>query len=622
MSSNLRACLALLLGAALLPACGADGPTRGGRGSGGSSDTGVAGDTLVDTSDDSTGGDASGSGDTLDDTTVPDTSPPDTGQDSGADTAGDVAEDVEGDTVPSRCDSTADCAAGACLDGLCVVQCTAAADCDGTARCERGLCVPVQCLQSSQCDDFNPCTEDSCVGDRCSNVGIAPPLADVLVGDCLGRQCQGGEPVPVPLDSDLPADDGISCTVEACRAGVPVFEPSDRLCDDGLAANGTEVCSVVDGGCVTAGGGLCEPPPAVTPRPELCDDLDNNGNGRVDEGCSCSFGMAKPCYGGAVAQRGLGSCIDGYQVCSGITAPAWGECVTDAAPAAEACDGADNDCDGCPDDGLDCGTAPVCPSYDLASVLSDYVPGSLFTRLPIATATWTVSGGLAEPATGTGAGFATRFKTPGRRTVAGNLTFTDGSSANCAWTVDVRPGEGLNVLLTWDTFGVVDLDLHLHRGAAYGDFCATAADCHYANCQPNHRLGWGYLPTPAASCEGTTCPNPRLALDNIRDTDPEWIIHDTPNPGETFRVMVHKFSGTPATQARVEVWCGGSLVSVLGELPDAAALAGAAASGCQGSSWRVADVTIVSQDDGRVECEVTPLVETGSYDIRSNDSTY
>jgi hypothetical protein len=36
----------------------------------------------------------------------------------------------------------------------------------------------------------------------------------------------------------------------------------------------------------------------------------------------------------------------------------------------------------------------------------------------------------------------------------------------------------------------------------------------------------------------------------------------------------------------------------------------------------VADVTIVSQVDGRVECEVTPLVETGSYDIRSNDSTY
>ncbi len=77
-----------------------------------------------------------------------------------------------------------------------------------------------------------------------------------------------------------------------------------------------------------------------------CDDgLDNDCDGAVDEGCSCSPGEVRPC-GAAGACRGQQSCIDGrFGACSG------------GDPSEETCDGLDNDCDGTADENL---AAPAC----------------------------------------------------------------------------------------------------------------------------------------------------------------------------------------------------------------------------------------------------------------------
>jgi MYXO-CTERM domain-containing protein len=75
----------------------------------------------------------------------------------------------------------------------------------------------------------------------------------------------------------------------------------------------------------------------------LCDGKDNDCDGAVDEGCACTDGQTRPCG------SSTGACKQGTQACQGGS---WGACVGEVTPAAESCDGQDNDCNGSIDDGL------------------------------------------------------------------------------------------------------------------------------------------------------------------------------------------------------------------------------------------------------------------------------
>ncbi|MBI3201271.1 MAG: putative metal-binding motif-containing protein [Myxococcales bacterium] len=75
--------------------------------------------------------------------------------------------------------------------------------------------------------------------------------------------------------------------------------------------------------------------------------LDDDGDGDVDEGCSCTAGATQPCYGGNPKQAGVGICKKGTQTCGAAGEfPKWSECTGDAGPAPEICNGKDDDCDG------------------------------------------------------------------------------------------------------------------------------------------------------------------------------------------------------------------------------------------------------------------------------------
>lgn len=99
-----------------------------------------------------------------------------------------------------------------------------------------------------------------------------------------------------------------------------------------------------DAGRVDAGARDSGP---VAPR-EVCNNgLDDDRNGRVDDGCTCTPGTMQPCFDGVPENAGRGVCSRGTQRCDGSGEfGAWGACMGSVTPSAERCDGMDNDCDG------------------------------------------------------------------------------------------------------------------------------------------------------------------------------------------------------------------------------------------------------------------------------------
>ena len=101
-------------------------------------------------------------------------------------------------------------------------------------------------------------------------------------------------------------------------------------------------------------GGMDQPAPIVIQcSEEVCDGIDNDCNGQVDEDLACACSDDTSCYGGPPGTRGVGICQDGSRSCP--TGEFWDMCSGWVGPeAAETCDdGLDNDCNGIVDDGCE-----------------------------------------------------------------------------------------------------------------------------------------------------------------------------------------------------------------------------------------------------------------------------
>jgi subtilisin-like proprotein convertase family protein len=228
--------------------------------------------------------------------------------------------------------------------------------------CESGWCVPY--LQGHVCTQA--CDKECEEGWFCRIVGnmgsdvvsICMPPGDLLCAPCTSpADCDGG--FCLPLDPR----DGRSyclqaCTAGACRAGfvcdelvlqeeslgelcLPVSgtcscteqnEGLDRLCTVGNELGtclGREVCQAAEGwvGCT-----------ARTPVPELCNLVDDDCNGLVDD----VTGLGEPCTRDLPGDGGVLSCPGTFACVADELEP---RCLA-RDPAPESCNGLDDDCDG------------------------------------------------------------------------------------------------------------------------------------------------------------------------------------------------------------------------------------------------------------------------------------
>ncbi|MGM0556174.1 MAG: MopE-related protein, partial [Myxococcota bacterium] len=223
------------------------------------------------------------------------------------------------------------------------------------------------------CDcDFNGSSEGVCANSTIGSDGNCAQPTDyesdeTSCGDTLDNDCDGVVDEGCPCDYDGNSDGvcGTATIDDTGNCAAPTtYESDESTCGDGLDndCDGAEdegcACDYnneSDGVCGTAtrdSSGACQEPTEYEADETACDGADNDCDGQVDEGCTCTDGDTQNCYSGPSGTAGEGLCQQGTQTCSGGT---WGSCDNEVLPTTETCgNNTDEDCDGLVDEGCPC----------------------------------------------------------------------------------------------------------------------------------------------------------------------------------------------------------------------------------------------------------------------------
>jgi MYXO-CTERM domain-containing protein len=183
--------------------------------------------------------------------------------------------------------------------------------------------------------------DDNCNGDIDEGFNVGQTCTNNGVGNCR----RGG------LLACKPDGSGTFCDAPVVPPGIETCNGMDDNCDgqidEGTLPGVGEPCGVSLGTCM-AGKTVCQNGHLVCttstmPGNEVCNGIDDNCDGVIDNGIFPEVGKDCLCPGLDPAKVGVGQCKGGHLICAG---KAGFVCVGCVLPMAEICDGLDNDCDG------------------------------------------------------------------------------------------------------------------------------------------------------------------------------------------------------------------------------------------------------------------------------------
>jgi len=195
---------------------------------------------------------------------------------------------------------------------------------------------------------------------NCSGSPLNEEICDGVDNDCDGlvdedvtRTCGETDLGICKLGVEVCEDGYWSKCVGSVEADAEVCDGLDNNCDGKIDEDLTQNCGIDLGTCTksiqTCSDGAWTQCDGISPGEEVCDGLDNNCDGRTDEiGCQCTNNDQRECG------SDVGTCINGFQECF---LGQWSDCKDDIKPENEFCDGLDNDCDGSVDEDVtkECG---------------------------------------------------------------------------------------------------------------------------------------------------------------------------------------------------------------------------------------------------------------------------
>jgi streptogramin lyase len=261
-----------------------------------------------------------------------------------------------------------------CLNGICIDKSEICSETNLLGKCETGkTCLNGECSDdnSDACSPENPngkcLEEETCINGVCkSNVELcsADNLNGICLGDkicnsgvCVDKKCEDNQKRNCYPGSESQINKGICREgIQLCKNGewnecVGAITPQEEVCDyldndcDGIVDEGVKnIC------------GDCREE-ADLPTEIIGNNIDDDCDGKIDEdennpdGDNCDGRMHQPCYTGPIGTGGVGICRGGFRDCKWDPNLAiwgnWGECIGMILPIAEICgNNIDDNCDG------------------------------------------------------------------------------------------------------------------------------------------------------------------------------------------------------------------------------------------------------------------------------------